>query len=95
MGGAMASMGDRPGALQQLEKLRAAETRTETALLEACIYAGLGETDEMFRLLNDALRKKCAPLYIFMLNVDFRRYKQDPRHSAFLRSMGVPPFAKA
>lgn len=94
MGEAMADLGNRKSALNVLMKVRAAESRTELALLQACIYASLGEDNEMFRSLEKARENKCAPLYLFLLNFNFRRYKRDPRYCEFLRSMGVPHLAK-
>jgi tetratricopeptide (TPR) repeat protein len=90
MGAVMADMGNREGALQMLKKLRAAESRTELGLLEAHIYASLGEADEMFRLLDQAFKNKCAPLYVFRLQTNFGRYKHDPRYSQFLKALGIP-----
>jgi len=90
MGAVMADMGNREGALQMLTRLRAAECRTELGLLEAHIHASLGEADEMFRLLDQALENKCAPLYVFRLQTNFARYKHDPRYSEFLKALGIP-----
>jgi tetratricopeptide (TPR) repeat protein len=95
MGGVLADMGNREGALQTLKQVRAAESRTELGILEAGIYASLGEADEMFRLLEKALKNKGTPLYIFRLNHNFGRYKHDPRYSEFLKALGIPQFAKA
>jgi TolB-like protein len=90
MGAVMADMGNREGALEMLTKLRAAESRTELGLLEAHIYASLGDADEMFRLLDQAFKNKCAPLYVFRLQTNFGRYKHDPRYSQFLKALGIP-----
>jgi TolB-like protein/Tfp pilus assembly protein PilF len=95
MGGVMADMGNREGALEMLKQVRAAESRAELGILEASIYASLGEADEMFRLLGQALRNNGAPLYLFRLNDNFTRYRHDPRYSEFLRTLGIQQFAKA
>jgi tetratricopeptide (TPR) repeat protein len=95
MGEAMAELGNRKGALNALKKVKAAESRTEPALLVAAIYSSLGDDTEMFRSLDRALQNKCIPLYIFLLQPTFRRYEKDSRYNSFLRSMGVPQFAKA
>ncbi len=89
MGEAMATMGDRKGALSILKKVKAVECRTEPALLLACIYSGLGDDEEMFRSLHIAREKKCAPLYILAYRGNFFRYREDPRYHEFLRSMGL------
>jgi tetratricopeptide (TPR) repeat protein len=95
IGFAMAKLGDRQGALDaHQELLRAAEGRTEPALLASFIYAGLGEDAEMFRSLWEAMQKKCAPLYLVPLTGVFRRYRSDPRYGDFLRAMGLPQLAR-
>jgi hypothetical protein len=81
--------------LNVARKVKAAENRTDPALLLACIYASLGEGDEVFRWLQTALENKSVPLYIFRLDPSFRRYKADPRYNGFLRSMGLAHTAKA
>lgn len=95
MGQALAGTGNRKAALNVARKVRAAENRTDPALLLACIYASLGEGDEVFRWLQRALENKCVPLYIFRLDPSFRRYERDPRYNDFLRSMGLAHLAKA
>jgi TolB-like protein/lipopolysaccharide biosynthesis regulator YciM len=95
MGQAMADLGNRRGALNVITKVKAAESRTEPAILLACIYASLGEDSEMFRALDRALKNKSVPLYVFLLSKTFRRYESDARYHEFLRSMGVPQLVKA
>jgi TolB-like protein/tetratricopeptide (TPR) repeat protein len=91
MGEAMASRGDRDGALNVLEKLRVAENRFEPALLISFIYASLGEASEMFRCLQIAFERKSGPLYIVPGSKAFRRYRSDPRYRSFVKSLGLPP----
>jgi serine/threonine-protein kinase len=91
MGEAMASRGDHDGALNVLEKLRAAENRFEPALLISFIYASLGEASEMFRCLQIAFERKSGPLYIVPGSKAFRRYRSDPRYRSFVESLGLPP----
>jgi eukaryotic-like serine/threonine-protein kinase len=96
LGFAIARLGDRQGALNALQELlRAAEGRTEPALLASFIYAGLGEDAEMFRSLWEAMEKKCVPLYLVPLTSAFRQYESDPRYGDFLRAMGLPQLARA
>jgi len=90
MGGVMADLGNRKGTLNILKKVKAAEP----ALLLACIYASLGEADEVFRSPQKALKNKFVPLYLFLLNKAFRRYEKDSQYHEFLRSIGVPQFAR-
>jgi serine/threonine protein kinase/Tfp pilus assembly protein PilF len=95
MGQSMAELGNRKGALNILKKVKAAEGTTEPALLVAGIYASLGEVNEMFRWLQRALEVKCVPLYLVLLNSNFRRHKQDPRYQEFLRSMHITQFIQS
>ena len=94
-GQTMAEQGDREGALDDLKELKAAESRTEPALLTACIYASLGDEEGMFTALEEAIEKKCAPLYIVLLDYNFRRFDGDPRFQEFLSGIGLPARAAA
>jgi len=87
---AMAKLGNRKGALSVIKKIEAAKNRTDPALLLSFVYAGLGEADEMFRLLNHALENKCAPLYLFVIQKVFRPFDKDPRSAAFRAALGIP-----
>jgi DNA-binding winged helix-turn-helix (wHTH) protein/Tfp pilus assembly protein PilF len=95
MGEAMGLMGNRKGALNVLNKVRAAESTTEPAILLSCIYGGLGDDDEVFRSIQNAVERKCAPLYVFLLQGTLCRYRNDPRYHEFLRSIGLSHLAKA
>jgi tetratricopeptide (TPR) repeat protein len=95
MGQTMAEQGDRKGALTMLKKVKAAGKRTGTAQLAAAIYSSLEDEEEMMRSLEEALKKKCAPLYIILLDYSFRRYYSVPRFQEFLRRIGLPAPAAA
>jgi TolB-like protein/Tfp pilus assembly protein PilF len=90
MGSTMACAGDRNGALEILQKVKATEDRYEPALLVASIYACLGETDEMLRFLQLAYERKSAPLYLVGVQNNFLRYESDPRFRSFLKLLGLP-----
>jgi TolB-like protein len=89
MGAALASKGERRRALSILQKVRAAEDRTEPAVLIAVIYASLGLEREMFECLEHAVTVRSTPIYIAVLNKEFRDYDADPRYHRFLASIGL------
>ena len=94
MGAAMASKGDRQGALKILKKVRAAESRTDPSIMIAYIYACLGEASEMFDWIERAVNQKAAPIYLVMISEPFFRYRTDPRYHSFLASIGLPHLAR-
>ena len=89
MGSVLAEKGDKEGALRVIDRLEAARDATEPALMEAIVYASLGEVDKMFKSLKIAVERKSVPIYIIVLQEQFRRYKTDPRFSALLDSIGL------
>ncbi len=92
---AMAGKGDREGALEMIKKVRAAEERTEPAVLVASIYAGLGMPDEMFEWLDRAVAVKSTPIYIPAIAPEFAPYRTDPRYHRFLGSIGLSHLARS
>jgi TolB-like protein/Tfp pilus assembly protein PilF len=86
---ALAGKGDRQRALELLREVRAAEERTEPAILVAVIYAQLGMTTEMFEWLERAVAVKSTPIYIPVLSREFDPYLVDSRYRRFLRSIGL------
>jgi TolB-like protein/Tfp pilus assembly protein PilF len=90
LGSALAGQGDRNGALEMLEKVKAAEVRTEPAVLIASVYARLGMADEMFEWLERAVVVKSTPIYIAVITYEFYPYFSEPRFHSFLASIGLP-----
>jgi tetratricopeptide (TPR) repeat protein len=90
MGASMAIAGDRVKALEVLDKVKATEDRIEPALHIACIYAGLGDVDEMLRYLQLAYERKSSPIYLVTFSAYFKRHHSDPRLRAFVASLGLP-----
>lgn len=86
---AFAGKGDRQRALNSIKKLKAAEDRTEPAVLIAVVYASLGLENEMYEWLERAVRVKSTPIYIPALSEEFRPYRADPRFHSFLASIGL------
>ena len=91
MGAALAAKGERRRALNIVQKVKAAEDRTEPSILIAVIYASLGLEREMFECLEHAVTVKSTPIYIGVLNKEFRYYDADPRYHSFLASIGLSP----
>ena len=85
----MISDGERRRALNIIQKVKAAEDRTEPSILIAVIYASLGLEREMFACLEHAVTVKSTPIYIAVLNKEFRDYDADPRYHRFLASIGL------
>jgi TolB-like protein/Flp pilus assembly protein TadD len=94
MGAAMAAKGDREYALAVVEELKAAESRTEPAVLMAVVYARLELVNEMFECLERAVAMQSTPIYIVVLSEDFCPYRVDPRYHNFLTSIGLSHLAQ-
>src|SRR5215469_536841 len=89
MGVAMAGKGNRAHALDIAEKLKAAEDRSEPALLLAPIYAKLGLATEMYECLERAVELKSCPVYLVAISEEYRPYHSDTRYLNFLASIGL------
>lgn len=90
LGSALAGSGDRKEALELIERVQAAGTRTEPAVLIACVYARLGMTNEMYMWLERAVAVKSTPIYIGVICSEFDPYFSDARYHNFLSSIGLP-----
>jgi hypothetical protein len=77
-----------------MKRVIAAENRTEPALLVASIYASLGDASPMFEWLQRAVERRSTPIYIVVINEEFRPYAADPRFRHFLDSIGLSNLAK-
>jgi tetratricopeptide (TPR) repeat protein len=88
-----AATGHQQDALGIMERVAAAEGRTEPAVLVASIYAGLGDASQMFEWLQRAVERRSTPIYIALISWEFRPYASDPRFHNFLGSIGLPKLA--
>lgn len=95
LGVSAAAKGDRQRALDIVNEVRAAEDRTEPAVLIAGIYASLGLATEMYEWLERAFALKSTPIYVVVLSEEFRAYRTDPRYHSFLTSIGLSHLARA
>jgi TolB-like protein/lipoprotein NlpI len=95
LGASAGAKGDRQRALDIVNKVQAAEDRTEPAVLIAVIYARLGLATEMYEWLERAFALKSTPIYIAVLSEEFRPYRTDPRYHSFLASIGLSHLARA
>lgn len=93
LGVALAGKGDRQGALNIANEVRAAEDRSEPAILLASIYAKLGLETQMYEWLERAVEVKSTPVYIPAIHSDYSaeyyQYRMDPRFQSFLGSIGL------
>ena len=94
MGATLAAKGERRRALTILKKLKAAESRTEPAVLIAAIYAGLGLATEMYDWLERAVAVKSTPIYITVVSNEFDPYRTEARFHKFLASIGLLHMAR-
>ena len=90
LGSSLASSGDRSGAMEIMERVKAAAGRLEPALLVAQIHASLGEANEAFRWLQIAYERRAPSLYIVRFLKCFVRFESDPRYLSFLDQIGLP-----
>ena len=56
----------------------------------ATIYAGLGEKDETFRLLEKAYQQHCPPMVFLAVDPFWYGMRSDPRYTDLLRRIGLP-----
>jgi serine/threonine-protein kinase len=73
----------------QLLKMRAKEHYVPTSSLAMC-HAQLGEGDEAFRLLNEALAKRESDLLWLNVHPLWAQLRSDPRYVRLLRRVGLP-----
>lgn len=94
LGGSLASSGDRKGAMEILEQVKASNSRFEPALLIANIHACLGDASETFQWLQVAYERKSSPLYLVRMRTCFTQFASDPRYSSLLNQLGLPPLGQ-
>ncbi len=56
----------------------------------ATIYAGLGEKDETFRLLEQGYEERSAGMLYLAVDPFWDNIRSDPRYADLLRRMGLP-----
>ncbi len=91
LGRAYALAGRKPDAHAILDQLRQFSTRTYVSpYFFATIYAALGQNDEAFRWLREALRER--DIYLAWLKVDSAvdPLRRDPRFQDLLHQVGLP-----
>ncbi len=89
LGVAKAGKGDRRRALEIAKVVKAAEDRTEPALLLAAIYAKLGQAAEMYECIERAIALKSGPIYLIALSEEYFPHHSDPRFQRILSSIGL------
>ena len=56
----------------------------------ATIYAGLGDKDEAFRLLEKGYQERSAAMLYLLIDHFGTRMRSDPRYVDLLRRIGLP-----
>jgi TolB-like protein/Tfp pilus assembly protein PilF len=87
---AYGAKGDRDRCFAVLDQVKAAETRTEPAILIAVVYGRLGLDTEFFVWLDRAVAVKSVPLYIPLLCNELSALFPDPRFQQFLERINLP-----
>jgi tetratricopeptide (TPR) repeat protein len=95
LGATLAAKGERQRALTIVKKLKAAEDRTEPAVLIAVVYASLGMATEMYEWLERAVTVKSSPIYVPVISEEFHPYRTERRYHSFLASIGLSHLAKS
>jgi len=85
-----ARMGRREEALQMLEELRRTIVPVRFPKEAAAVWAALGNKDEAFRLLFDAVEKRAEILIFMKIDSSFDSLHSDPRWKELLRPMNFP-----
>ena len=90
IGYCLARMGERRAALDTLEALRQPRYgRTIDPFQPALVNLGLGNTDEVFRLLEQAVDRRSEELITLKINPRFDGIRDDRRFSELLRNIGL------
>src|SRR4030042_3430152 len=93
----LALAGRRKEALEALHDHVSIQARKnmDTAFDEACVYAGLGEKDQAFELLQKAFDKHSSDLASLLAEWSLRSLHGDPRFEKLVRKMGFPEVPQA
>jgi serine/threonine protein kinase/tetratricopeptide (TPR) repeat protein len=87
---AYAAAGQRDKAQGELESLRS-DRRYGCALAMARVHAALGERDEAFKLLREAVDERDTSLIWVKLDPTLDNLRADPRFAEVLAKIGLPP----
>jgi tetratricopeptide (TPR) repeat protein len=92
LGWVYAVSGRRPDALKIAQEFRDLSSHAYVDFyLLATIYAGLGEKDEAFRLLEKGYEERSAGMLYLVVDPFWYEMRSDPRYADLLRRMGLPP----
>jgi tetratricopeptide (TPR) repeat protein len=65
-------------------------SRTYVDFYQLAIYAGLGEKDEAFRLLEKGYQERSARMLYLLIDPFWDNVRSDPRYVDLLRRIGLP-----
>ena len=83
--------GDRKSAEAGIGRLfEICDSRYDPAILVAAVQAALGNNDEAFKWLEQAIENRASPIYLLSLR-EFRYLRDDPRYRSCLLRVGLPP----
>jgi|SoiMethySBSTD1v2_1073268.scaffolds.fasta_scaffold17691_5 Serine/threonine protein kinase len=89
LGYAYGKVGNREKALEILREL-AADTDPVPPHESALVYLGLGDKDEVFRLLNQSLEQRFAAMAFLNADSLYDELRNDPRFDELIQRVGLP-----
>jgi tetratricopeptide (TPR) repeat protein len=91
LGWVYARSGRRAAALKIAQQLRDLSSHSYVDLYQlAAIYAGLGDKDEAFRLLEKAYAQHSAIMPWVAIDIFWYEMRSDPRYADLVRRIGLP-----
>ena len=91
LGSVYAVSGRRADALKIAKELKDLSSHAYVDFYQvAAIYAGLGDKDEAFRLLEKGFEEHSAAMPYLAVDLFWYGMRSDPRYADLLRRMGLP-----
>lgn len=76
--------------IELIEKRQQEQPELNLSFDFAIVYAGIGDTDNMFKYLNDAIEKRLGSVLLINSISGFTRFGSDPRYLELLEKIGLP-----
>ena len=90
LGWAYAASGDGLQARAMLAALKESRSGNRSPYLRGVIYGALGEKDEAFRLLKQAVEERDSQVTYALLDAKVGPLRSDPRYEALVRELNLP-----